>query len=307
MKNCLTHLNTILGDDYPSSELIGKTYPSIFIIGAPRSGTTLLNQLMVNHLEMGYVSNLMAAFWSTPVLGACISEKLISEHDLKYSDTSHYGRTEGIAQPHEFGMFWRSQLGYSDMIQKPFPVGDGKLLEIYSVLENISRVFKKPVLYKVFQLYWHLVEFDRVSRDSKWIHIERSEIENSQSVLNLMRKRKSNDEKSTTWQSAVPILAIERKPCNEYEMALMQVRYINKWIKSQLLEVESSRQLHVKLENLVENPTDVIECLAKFANVEKKYNGYSEIKINKKTTDLGSKNDLEGFLNAIKAVDFAWG
>ena len=41
--------------------------PLLFIVGVPRSGTTLLYQLMCTHLDVGYVSNAMARWWMAPI------------------------------------------------------------------------------------------------------------------------------------------------------------------------------------------------------------------------------------------------
>jgi hypothetical protein len=41
--------------------------PVFFIVGAPRSGTTLLLQTIINHYNLGYINNFIARFWEAPV------------------------------------------------------------------------------------------------------------------------------------------------------------------------------------------------------------------------------------------------
>ena len=48
-------------------------YPPIFIIGAPRSGSTLLYQVLTDYFEVGYISNLHAHFFGSP---ACLERLL---------------------------------------------------------------------------------------------------------------------------------------------------------------------------------------------------------------------------------------
>ncbi|NBO54134.1 MAG: hypothetical protein EBU84_05990, partial [Actinobacteria bacterium] len=44
-----------------------KLPPLVFIVGVPRSGTTLLSQLFSRFLDVGYIDNIVARFWANPV------------------------------------------------------------------------------------------------------------------------------------------------------------------------------------------------------------------------------------------------
>ena len=44
-----------------------QNYPIIFIVGVPRSGTTLLSQLLIEHLDIGYINNHIAKYWMAPL------------------------------------------------------------------------------------------------------------------------------------------------------------------------------------------------------------------------------------------------
>ena len=41
-------------------------YPPIFIVGPPRSGTTLVYQALIEYLDVGYLSNFHGWFWGAP-------------------------------------------------------------------------------------------------------------------------------------------------------------------------------------------------------------------------------------------------
>ena len=82
--------------------------PLIYIVGAPRSGTTVLSQVMSRCLAVGYVDNLVARFWRRPSVGIRLSRILLGEHGREgITFESEHGTTRGIAGPHEFGYFWR--------------------------------------------------------------------------------------------------------------------------------------------------------------------------------------------------------
>ena len=70
---------------------------TIFIVGAPKSGTTLLTQKLISKFELDYVSNLTARFWKKPSQGIKITKKLFpTERKRKFINfKSNFGITEG--------------------------------------------------------------------------------------------------------------------------------------------------------------------------------------------------------------------
>ena len=82
--------------------------PVIYIIGAPRSGTTLVYQLICKCFSVGYINNLAARFWLRPSIGVHLTKSLFNEDLGRKHITfqSELGRTNGAANPHEFGYFW---------------------------------------------------------------------------------------------------------------------------------------------------------------------------------------------------------
>lgn len=81
--------------------------PPVFIIGAPRSGTTLLYQVMAARFQVAYSTNFLAMFYKASILGMALSQKLHGG-DSSEPNTfqSHHGSTAGHAGPYEAGEFW---------------------------------------------------------------------------------------------------------------------------------------------------------------------------------------------------------
>ena len=50
--------------------------PVIFIVGAQRSGTTLLMQLMTQYFELSYPNNFIARYWDSPYIGAILYKNI---------------------------------------------------------------------------------------------------------------------------------------------------------------------------------------------------------------------------------------
>src|SRR6056297_1827548 len=86
--------------DYPVK------HPFLFVIGAPRSGTTLLTQLIANSFDISYINNLIARFYLAPLHGIRFSNTVLG--DVRGSNfISDYARTNRLNEIHEFGYFWR--------------------------------------------------------------------------------------------------------------------------------------------------------------------------------------------------------
>jgi len=242
----------------------GDSNCNVFIIGAPRSGTTLLNQLFAGCTEAGYVNNLMATFWNSPIAGAILSNRWTK--DNYFNGESNFGQTSDYREPHEFGAFWRKNLNMEGM-QQPSE-NDINCIDwdnLAHTLDDITKIFSKPVVYKAFHLMWFINEVNLLIPNSKWIWIKRNTISNARSILDLRRYLNSDISK---WASSKPI-GIE-KYCNEgpYLEVVAQVELINKWIFSQLTNIKKDNWYSLSLESLVSNPIDNFTDIANWIGVE---------------------------------------
>ena len=92
-----------------------KDLPIIYVVGVPRSGTTLLSQLLCRYLPVGYINNFIARFWLRPSVGIMLSKIILGKDARKRINfRSVQALTEGPEGPHEFGYFWRHWLKLDD-------------------------------------------------------------------------------------------------------------------------------------------------------------------------------------------------
>src|SRR5680860_357251 len=149
----LERMNQALRPTEMNHCIAGRRKHDVFVVGVPRSGTTLATQLLASFAEVGYINNLIARFWSAPATGALLSKSLGIEPS--FSGHSDYGRTHRVDEPHEFGRFWRDRLGHVEVTQ---PYRDHRVDwdTLLDELDRIGQVFGQPVLYKSFHLAWHM-------------------------------------------------------------------------------------------------------------------------------------------------------
>ena len=111
----------------PLSVTMGPVQP-IFIVGLPRSGSTLLVQLLIAKLRLGYATNLMARFWGRPAFGVALNRALSTDPGAISVSDSVYGQTQGYEGHHEFG--WLASRTLS-AVSKHFSIESGESFLFY--------------------------------------------------------------------------------------------------------------------------------------------------------------------------------
>lgn len=155
-----------------------KTKP-IFIIGAPRSGTTLLYQLLTYHYNFSYFSNFTSMFIKSPVL----ISYLLREYRKPYDDdslSSDYGLMKGTWAPSEAGKIFKYWFQRKD---------DDK---IKNSIYAMGQVFNAPFIAKSLRINSELEYMHKLFPDAIFIHIKRDITFNSQSLLIGIQENKND-------------------------------------------------------------------------------------------------------------------
>ena len=233
-----------------------KDQVTIHVIGAPRSGTTLVTQLALSNIEIGYINNFIATFWNAPLYGILLSKKLLGENyqsDFK----SDFGRTISVQEPHEFGYFWKHQLNYTDHLQqtynKEYNLPWDKLKNI---LYQMCFAYNKPILFKSFLYGFHIEKAVQKMPKTLFIYIERNLYQNAYSILKL-RKKMFGDE--AIWASMKPHQYSFLKDENIYRQIIGQVLFLNYEYKKQLSQIPESNKLLLSYSNICDNTVEAIE------------------------------------------------
>ena len=120
-------------------------YPPIFIIGLPRSGTTLIYQTLCHCFQLAYTPMLTNYLIWMPSLSTWICRK----KQLQYSSDfiSHYGTSKGMASPGEGGMWnlWFIKDQYYDGVKD---IGNKNAAEIKKFVGRFERILSAPFINK---------------------------------------------------------------------------------------------------------------------------------------------------------------
>jgi len=255
---------------YPKELELIKEYdkpelPVIFIVGAQRSGTTLLMQLMINFFELAYPNNFIARYWNVPFTGAVLYKSLSknygSVNDVDLS--SDLGYTKGLDGPHEFGYFWRKWFPWESWEEKHYDKIDYSVLQ--KQLDAWQKLYDKPIIFKnIVQVSFNIDKLNELFPNSFYIYIKRKPEFVVQSTL-LSRTKLYNDQ--SKWLGLKPPEYNEIKHLPIIEQITAQVYYSRKHIEDLLTK---TNHITVEYERVIEEPDKVLNLINENLNLNRK-------------------------------------
>ena len=135
---------------------IAPSRPVLFVTGPPRSGTTLLHQLLIRHLSVAYVTNLASLMPRSAQTGAW--PLTASMNNQKVRLESYYGRTRALSGPSDGLEFWDAWAG-EDRLAVPTSLPPGAMSAMRRFFGHLERNTGRPVVAKNNNLiaFAHLV------------------------------------------------------------------------------------------------------------------------------------------------------
>jgi hypothetical protein len=254
----------------PVEELLISRYrrpdtPVVFIVGVPRSGTTLLYQLMVRQLQMGYVNNYMARFWMAPIVGAIAYRLAHRREDASIPLKSHLGGTPTPASPHEFSWFWEYWTEFGDIDDHPESSLQKMQWEpIRRELEGLAGFFEAPLVLKsINYVNYHIEWIARLMPQAKFLWIRRKSEYVAQSIYESRQKRYDDPE---VWWSVRPADVdrwLDRPPA---EQIAHQIRDIDRGVREGLRAIDPARHRTLTYESLTLQPRETLRAVADLAD-----------------------------------------
>lgn len=241
-----------------------EEYINIWILGLPRSGTTLLSQLLYNCTNLYCTNNLMAKFWNAPIVGSYLSRILIGEKSNSYE--SDFGKTSKIDSPHEFSWFWHSLLEVKN-IKEYQPQNADKIIDWQKLRMKIlamNEVFKGGIVFKPLEFVgYHIKRFQNLFNKSIILYIDRSSIDIALSLA-LTRLKYYND--LDIWWGSYPLEYEEIKELPFSDQIPAQIFFLKKLYTNAFGNLEPNRIIQIKYEQLCKEPQKVISEILTAAN-----------------------------------------
>jgi len=252
------HLNTTL-EKLETAGVVDDALPEspIFIIGAPRSGSTLLYQVLVEAFDVGYLSNLHCRFYGGPWLVERWIFPRLAHPAADY--TSDHGRIQGRTAPSECGEFWYRFFPRDPQAVTSIPTAKQQALRraIYRLVSAAQR----PFLFKNLMNSLRLPPLARALPEARFIVIYRHPLANARSLLQA-RKRAYGDYRP--WWSARPANVDELAQLPPHQQVVEQIIAIYQGIDAARPVIGSHRFLDVQYERFCQDVPGSLQDISRF-------------------------------------------
>lgn len=235
----------------------------VFIIGAPRTGSTILYQVLSNSFEMTYIDNLVDIFYRNLLLGVSLSEMVFGgkPHDCF---TSIHGTTWhcGLRAPAEGGLLWyRRWVPRDREYVAPGEVSTSVAREIRQNIFSVINRFERPFLFKNLEMGQRLALLSEVAPEAKIIFVRRNPVFAGQSIIKTKREKNIPIEK---WWSVRPknFEALSKLP--PAEMVAKQIYFLEKQIIDDLKRFEFRDVLEIHYEDFCARYHEILDQVKGF-------------------------------------------
>ncbi len=223
-------------------------YQPVFIIGAPRSGSTVFYQALTNSLNVTYVSNLVELCRELPMIGFSLHDRIFDSRPHN-SFTSRYGNTSRLYEPAE-GILWRKWLIPGRHYISPEEISNDKKQAFKRTAWAILNRYSRPWVIKNLSFGMRLQLIKEIFPQAYVIYIKRETFYNVQSIY--LAYRKLGVKQGELWSIRPPnYKEIADLPLEERVVA--QIFYLEKEIEKHL-GLFGERSITVQFEDFVNRP-----------------------------------------------------
>lgn len=254
------------------TNISGKNSPMLFIVGVPRSGTTLILQWLAGTGQFAYPSNFISRFYQAPDVGAMIQEMMINPQyayrdemtgfpeslpDDPYSSVA--GKTVGWLAPNEFYYFWRRFYPVADSYQPILNPEEFAFEPFRRELTAVAGVLNKPFVLKAIIANWIIHDLAEIIENSVFLYIHRDHASTVRSILDIRKQMHGSTE---FWYSFRPPEYEAISQLSPEKQVVAQVEYTQKAIEAGLFQIDSQRVIRTEYEHFCYDPAMVWQTIA---------------------------------------------
>jgi hypothetical protein len=236
----------------------------VFIIGAPRTGSTILYQSLTNFYDVLYVDNLGCKFHRNFFFGVWLSNIIYADQPHN-NFISEHGDTSmsGMNAPSECGQFWYRWLPEEHHFIDYDEITDEMINQIRTEISAVSNYFDKPILFKNLNAGQRLRLIRKCFPNAKFIYLKRNPFFVVQSILKA--RDRNNIVNNQLWSIKPPnfesLLSLD-----EVSMVSAQVYYLERQIEKDLLLFDKKCVFAFSYESMTTNFADFLAKLGKTFN-----------------------------------------
>jgi len=233
-----------------------SSHPLLFILGLPRTGTTLVYQYVVHRLQVAYFTNGVGRFYLAPCLATWVQRTLNSEYESDFM--SEYGSVLGPMAPQEAGRFWGRFFDFEDYVS-PEHVSPQSRRKLRRTIACVQRLFGNPLLVnKNVKHILRIPVLDAIFPNAFFLRVERDHVD---VALSLLRARYANLEDPSDWWSARPPNHQDLQDLPKDEQIARQVKALDRKVETDLSKIPSDRVLRINYQAFCNGPDALIRTI----------------------------------------------
>jgi len=228
----------------------------IFIVGSPRTGSTLLFELLISLYRTAYLTNLSSLLFKSPALATKLQNSLGLFH--RFSGQSEYGFIPGLTAPSEAGVLFRHWFGDEKHTSEKTTKLVNTLI-VRMTVRAISDTMRGPFISKNLNNSVRLTRINQVFPNAMYLFMRRDPLYTAQSIL-LSRRRLFGNDRS--WFSVKPPNYPKIANFDPLEQVVYQIKSIEDYIRDVFREQKIVNVMEIWYEELCSNWQNVLEQIA---------------------------------------------
>jgi hypothetical protein len=235
-------------------------WPPIFIVGPPRSGTTLAYQVFVVGFFLSYFSNLSDNFFHCPGISAITLCKLgIKDPPICFS--SYYGTTRGWHAPSQGNIIWRRWFGSDYGFIGSGQLSVSQIRELRGTVALVERAYGSPFINKSQGNCVRLLPLAETFPNLVIVKINRDPLAMTQSILNGKMELFGDANK---WFSVKPKMYETIRHYEHFQQVRAQVRCLEDDINETIKATGRERVFEISYEGLCNSPRYILKEFSEF-------------------------------------------
>ena len=230
-------------------------YPLVFIIGAPRTGSTIFYQTITNYWDIGYLNNVECGLFRTILCASMMSEKMFKEKRHNNFQVRH-GATKGLNSPSECGAFWYRWFPKARHFVDKDELPPAHQQDMRKMIGALMAIKKKPLFFKNMNCGQRIRALSQIFPEAIFIHCTRDPLYTAQSLLKVRKRIYGNFH---TWWSIMPKEYPHLRSLSPYEQVVAQIYYIEKQIREDLVEFFPGRYTTINYECFANSPMKTLQ------------------------------------------------
>lgn len=282
--------------------IAGKHQP-VFIVGAPRSGSTILYQVLTHVYDVLYIDNLVSVFYRDFFHGFCLSRLIFQGRSHGCFQSTHGDTYDcGLHGPAECGDFW-----YRWLTRDKHYIAEGEIdqetcNEISKNLFSVMNRFDRPLVIKNLNAGQRLGLIRQVAPGAKFIFIRRDPLYTAQSIWE-SKQRVGLD--PGEWWSIMPGNWEELRKMDSHRQVVRQVYYLEKQVMTDRLLFPGENFIIIHYDDFCRRTEAIIEQLGGLMGegIKRRKHGVIPALASKERQKLGDE-DFQKLRDEVEQLDW---